>query len=335
MTRLLTPRPAPLAVTRRGLVAGGGALLAAPALGQPAWPTRPIRIVVPFGPGGGSDVTLRILAPRLSEILGQPVIVENRPGAGGVVGTDYVAKSPPTGDILVQSTLSPIGLAPGLPAPMPFDPVRDLTPIAPAVFVPIGLAVTTRGLNVRTGQEFVDLIRANPGRYQYGSSGVGSSGHIAAATFAIKVGAETVHVPYRGGGQVFAALNSGEIHYCCDISALLKPFHEAGTARVLFMATEERSSLLPDVPTAREAGMPDYKAYSWFGFFGPPGLPRHIVDRMAAAVEQAVSDPAMIRRFEEAGTPVMRGWTPERFAAFVREENAMWAPLVRSLNIRE
>jgi tripartite-type tricarboxylate transporter receptor subunit TctC len=329
--RLGTPLP------RRLLLgaAPAAALISRPARSQPAWPTRPVRIVVPFGPGGGSDVTLRILAPKLSEILGQSVVVENRPGAGGVVGTDYVAKQPPTGDVLVQSTLSPIGLAPGLPAPMPFDPIRDLTPIAPAVFVPIGLAVTTRGLNVRTGQEFVDLIKANPGKYQYGSSGVGSSGHIAAATFAIKIGGETVHVPYRGGGQVFTALNSGEIHYCCDISALLKPFHEAGTARVLFMATEERSSLLPDVPTAREAGMPDYKAYSWFGFFGPPGLPRHIVDRMAAAVEQAVSDPAMIARFEQAGTPVMRGWTPERFAAFVREENAMWAPLVRSLNIRE
>ena len=320
---------------RRTLLAAGATLLAAPALGQGAWPTRPVRIVIPFGTGGGTDITTRVLAPRLQEILGQPVVIENRPGAGGVVGTDYVAKQPPNGDVLVLTTLSPIGLAPGLAPPMPFDPIRDLTPIAPTVFVPICLAATRRGLNVANAAEFAALLRANPGRFQYGSSGVGTSGHIAAATFALKVGAEVVHVPYRGGGQVFAALQSGEIHYCCDIPSLLKPFHDAGTARILFTATDERSSIIPDIPTAREAGVPDYKSYSWYGFFGPPGLPRAIVDRMAAATEQALSDPAIHRRFEEMGTPAMRGWTPDRFAAYVREENATWVPLVRSLNIRE
>jgi tripartite-type tricarboxylate transporter receptor subunit TctC len=235
----------------------------------------------------------------------------------------------------VLTTLSPIGLAPGLSAPMPFDPIRDLTPIAPTVFIPICIGVTRAGVNARNASEFAELLRANPGRFQFGSSGVGSSGHIAAATFAIKVGAQVVHVPYRGGGQVFAALQSGEIHYCFDIPSLLKPFHDAGTARILFTATDERSSIIPDIPTAREAGMPDYKAYSWYGFFGPAGLPRPIVERMAAAVEQALSDPAISRRFEEMGTPAMRGWTPERFATYVREEHATWVPLVRSLNIRE
>lgn len=325
----------PSRLPRRALLAAGATLLAAPALAQGTWPTRPLRIVIPFGTGGGTDVTTRILAPRLQEILGQPVVIENRPGAGGVIGTDYVAKQPANGDVLVLTTLSPIGLAPGLPAPMPFDPIRDLTPIAPTVFVPICLGVTTRGINARTAAEFAALLRASPGRFQFGSSGVGSSGHIAAATFAIKVGAEVVHVPYRGGGQVFAALQSGEIHYCFDIPSLLKPFHDAGTARILFTATDERSSIIPDIPTAREAGMPDYKAYSWYGFFGPAGLPRPIVDRMAAAVEQVLADPTIARRFEEMGTPAMRGWTPARFAAYVREENATWAPLVRSLNIRE
>jgi len=322
-------------IGRRLLLAATGAGLAMPALAQ-GWPTRPLRIVVPFGGGGGTDITTRVLAPRLQEILGQPVVIENRPGAGGVVGTDYVAKQPPTGEVLVLTTLSPLGLAPGLPAPMPFDPVRDLTPIAPTVFVPICLAATQRGgIAPRTAAEFTALLRANPGRFQYGSSGIGTSGHIAAATFALRIGAEVVHVPYRGGGQVFAALQSGEIHYCCDIPSLLKPFHDAGTARILFTATDERSSLIPDIPTAREAGLPDYKAYSWYGFFGPPGLPRAVVDRMAAATEQALSDPAISRRFEEMGTPAMRGWTPDRFAAYVREENATWVPLVRSLNIRE
>lgn len=333
MTR---PTQGPFPTRRAVLAAAPAALLAAPALGQgAAWPVRPVRIVVPFGGGGGSDISMRIIQPRLQEVLGQPVVIENRAGAGGVVGTDYVAKQPPNGDVFVLSTLSPIGLAPGLPAPMPFDPIRDLTPVAPTVFVPIGLAITQRGVSARTAEEFVALMKARPGFYQFGSSGVGSSGHIAAATFAIKTGAQAVHVPYRGGGQVFTALQSGEIHYCCDIASLLKPFHDAGSARILFMATDERSSLVPDVPTAREAGMPDYKAYSWYGIFGPAGLPRPIVDRMARALETVLSEPAIIRRFEEMGTPAMRGWTPDRFADYVRTENATWAPLVRSLNIRE
>jgi tripartite-type tricarboxylate transporter receptor subunit TctC len=331
----MPPIPPALPWRRRSLLAAGPALLAAPALAQAPWPTRPVRIVVPFAGGGGSDVTARILQPKLQDILGQPVVIENRPGAGGVVGTDYVSKLPPNGDVLVQATLSQIGLAPGLPSPMPFDPVRDLTPIAPTCFIPIGLAITQRGVAARTAEEFVALMKAAPGRYQFGSSGVGSSGHIAAATFAIKTGTEAIHVPYRGGGQVFAALQSGEIHYCCDIASLLKPFHDAGTARIVFMATDERSPLVPEVPTAREAGMPDYKAYSWYGFFGPAGLPPQIVNRMAQATELALSDPAIQRRFDEMGTPGMRGWTPARFATYVREENAMWAPLVRSLNIRE
>lgn len=320
---------------RRGLLA---ATLAAPlarhALAQGSWPSRPIRIVVPFGTGGGTDITTRLLAPRLSEILGQPVVIENRPGAGGVVGTDYVAKLPPAGDTFVLSTLSPIALARGLPAPVPFDARRDLVAIAPTVFVPIALAITTRNFAPRTAREFVEALKAAPGRYQYGSSGIGTSGHIASATFCIRTGTQAIHVPYRGGGQVFTALTSGEIQFCSDIPSLLKGMHEAGTARVIFVATDERSSLLPEVPTAAEAGIPGYKAYSWYGFFAPAGTPQAIVDRMAAATEQALADPAINRRLEEMGTPAMRGFTPARFARYVRDEIDLWEPEVRALGIR-
>jgi len=309
--------------------------LSAPALAQaPTWPQRPVRIVVPFGTGGGTDITTRLLAPRLSDILGQPVVLENRPGAGGVVGTDAVAKSPPDGSVFVLSTLSPIGLSPGLPAPMPFDPLRDLIAVAPTAFVPIGLAITTRGLDSRNAAEFIARLRAEPDRFQYGSSGIGTSGHIACATFLLQVGARAVHVPYRGGGQVYAALSSGEVHFCADIPALLKPMQDAGNARVIFVATEQRSNLLPDTPTAAEAGLPDYKAYSWYGIFAPAGTPRPIIDRMAQAIDQALADPMVQTRFDELGTPAMRGFTPDRFAAYVREEVAYWVPRVRALGIR-
>lgn len=311
------------------------ALLAVPVARAQAWPTRPMRMIVPFPPGGTTDFIARLVAQRLSTVLGQPVVVENRAGAGGVIGVDFVSKQAPTGDVLGMATLSQVGLAPGLPQPLPFDPVRDLTPIAPTVFVPVGLGVTRRGLAVSTAPEFITLLRNNPGKYQYGSAGVGTSGHIACATFARAIGAEVVHVPYRGSGPVFAALSAGEVHYTFDIASLLKPHEEAGTAKILFMATDERSSLVPAVPTAREIGLPDYKAYSWYGVFGPAGLPREIVARMAAAVEQALADPAIQARFEQMGTPAMRGYTPERFAEFVRTENATWVPLVRSLGITE
>ena len=320
------------AISRRTLLAATAATLASPALGQGTWPTRPLRIVVPFGGGGGTDVTTRILAPRLQEILGQPVVVENRAGAGGVVGTDYVAKLPPNGDVLVLTTLSPIGLAPGLSAAMPFDPIRDLTPIAPTVFVPICLGVTTRGIDARTGEDFAALLRANPGRFQFGSSGVGSSGHIAAATFAIKAGAQVEHVPYRGGGQVFAALQSGEIHYCCDIPSLLKPFHDAGTARILFTATDERSSLIPNVPTAREAGLPDYKAYSWYGFFGPAGLPRELTGRIASEVGKVMQAKEIQDKLIGFGAVPL--WnTPAQFETYFRGEVVRYARLIKAANV--
>ncbi|WP_198374324.1 Bug family tripartite tricarboxylate transporter substrate binding protein [Neoroseomonas rubea] len=318
--------------TRRALFAAG--LLPAPALAQTPWPTRPVRIVVPFGTGGGTDITTRLLAPKLADILGQPVVIENRPGAGGVVGTDYVAKQPPNGEVFVLSTLSPIALARGLPAPVPFDARRDLVAIAPTVFVPIALAITTRNFSPRTAAEFVSALRAAPGRFQYGSSGIGTSGHIASATFCIRTRTQAVHVPYRGGGQVFTALTAGEIQFCSDIPSLLKGMHEGGQARVVFVATDRRSSLLPDVPTAAEAGIPDYKAYSWYGFFAPAGTPEAVIARMAAATEQALADPAIAGRFEEMGTPAMRGYTPARFAQYVRDEIDYWEPEVRALGIR-
>ncbi|WP_137127678.1 tripartite tricarboxylate transporter substrate binding protein [Roseomonas sp. HF4] len=319
---------------RRSLLATPIAGLAAPALAQAPWPTRPVRIVVPFGTGGGTDITTRLIQPRLAEILGQAVVIENRPGAGGVVGTDYVAKQPPNGETFVLSTLSPIALARGLPAPVPFDARRDLVAIAPTVFVPIAMAITTRNFAPRTAAEFVAALRAAPGRYQYGSSGIGTSGHIASATFCIKTNTQAVHVPYRGGGQVFAALTAGEIQFCSDIPSILKGFQEGGTARVIFVATDQRSSLLPDVPTAAEAGIPGYKAYSWYGFFAPRGTAQHVVDRMAAAVDQALADPVINGRLEEMGTPAMRGYTPERFARYVRDEIDLWEPEVRALGIR-
>ena len=320
---------------RAALVLGASAFapLAAPALAQ-AWPTRPIRIIVPFGTGGGTDVSMRIIGPKLAEILGQPVVIENRAGAGGTVGTDLVAKSPPNGEVFVLATLSTVALAIGLYGDrLPYDPLKDLVPVAPTLFIPIALGVSAR-LGVRTAAEFVATLKANPGRYQFGSSGNGISGHIAGASFLTLTGTEALHVPYRGGGQVFADLVAGNIQFCFDIPSLLAPHHQSGAIRCLFVATDDRSPLLPEVPTAAEAGLAAYKSYSWYGLFGPAGTPRPIVDRLNAAVEQVLTDAGMARRFAEMGTPPMAGYSPDRFAEYLRSEIALWVPLVRATGAR-
>ena len=333
---------AAIAVERRMIRPRRRALLAAPMLlpaggaraqQAGAWPSRPVRLIVPFGTGGGTDITTRLLAPRLGEILGQPVIVENRPGGGGIAGTDFVAKSPPNGEVFVLATLSTVALAVGLYQRLPYDPVRDLVGVAPTVFVPIGMAISGR-LGPRNAQDFIALLRANPGRYSFGSAGPGTSGHIASSAFLARIGATAEHVVYRGAGQTFLALQQGDVAFTSDIPSLLAPMHREGSAHAIFVATEERSPLLPDVPTAREAGLGDYKAYSWYGIYGPAGTPRPIVERLAAAIDEALGDPAIHRRLEEMGTPGMRGSTPDRFAHYLRTEIDLWVPLVRASGAR-
>ncbi|UPY35174.1 tripartite tricarboxylate transporter substrate-binding protein [Sediminicoccus sp. KRV36] len=323
-----------MTITRRSSLA----LLVAPTLAAPGiaraqsgpWPNRPIRMIVPFGTGGGSDITMRLLAPKIAAVLGQNVIVENRPGAGSTVGTDFVAKSAPDGYNFVLATLSSTGLAVGLYRNLPYDPVRDLTAISPTNFIPICHTVTTRGLQVRDTADWIAQLRAQPNRFSYGSSGVGSSGHIGSASFLAQTGTTAVHVPYRGGGQVYAALIAGDIQFTSDIPSQVLPFHRDGQARTLFVATDERSTLMPEVPTAAEVGLPNYKSYSWFGIFGPPNLPPAITERMWSAIDQALADPDVARRFNEMGTPAMRGYSPARFAQFVRDEIALWVPIVRA-----
>ncbi|MBC9206761.1 tripartite tricarboxylate transporter substrate binding protein [Roseomonas aerophila] len=334
------PSPAhPPAPGRRQLLGLTAGALALPALVIPgraqaqrdaAWPNRPIRMVVPFATGGGTDVTMRLLAPKLGEILGQSVVIENRPGAGSTVGTDSVAKSAPDGYTFVLATLSSTGIAKGLYSNLPYDPVKDLTAVAPTVFIPISFAITQRGWNVKTYPELVETLLAKPNGYSYGSSGSGSTGHIASANFLRQVGAKAEHVPYRGAGQSFTALIAGETQFTHDIPSLLKPFHESGQARVLFVNGDKRSPLLPDVPAQTELGIPDYKSYSWYGIFGPANLPPEITAKMAAAIEATLADPAMEAKLNELGTPAMRGWSPARFAQYVKEEIDTWVPLVHA-----
>lgn len=311
--------------------------LAAPSLVRAqasAFPSRPIRVIVPYGTGGATDVTMRLLAPKLGEILGQPIVIENRPGSGGIVGTDLVARSAPDGHTLVCAALSAVGLAVHLYSNLPYDPQRDLTAIAPTVFVPLALAITTKGWPVRDAQALITELRANPGRYYYASNGVGTTSHLAGANFVARTGTSVTHVPYRSAGQAFTALLAAEVQFTHEVMSTLKPHHDSGGARVLFVAGDRRSPVLPEVPTMAEAGVPAYRAYSWFGLFGPAGMPPDVVTKIAEGVERALADPETGPRLEAMDAVLMRGYTPERFAAYVREETVAWKPLVEASGAR-
>ncbi|PWC29106.1 Bug family tripartite tricarboxylate transporter substrate binding protein [Teichococcus aestuarii] len=315
---------------------GAAAVLPAPhparaqATATPAWPSRPVRMVVPFAAGGSTDVSARLLAPRMQEVLGQPVVIENRAGAGGTLGSDAVAKAPADGSTFLMGTISTHVLAVGLYRErLPYDPVKDFVAVAPTVLVPICITVHP-ALGVTTLAGLVALLKANPGQYAYGTGGAGGSAHIAAVSFLNTIGAEATHVPYRGSAPMLNDLLAGQVAIAFDTPALIAPHHKAGALRCLAIATDQHSALMPEVPAAAEAGLPGYKAYSWFGVFAPAGTPAPIVARMNAAVRAAVTEPATAQRLREMELPPIEKGTPEDFAAFLRSELDLWVPLVRA-----
>jgi tripartite-type tricarboxylate transporter receptor subunit TctC len=327
---MLSPRDR----TRRRLLqaVGAGSLLAMSARAQ-SWPSQPIRLVVASGPGGASDVAARMISAKLADILGQAFVVENRVGGGGVVGTEYVARAPKDGSVFLLANPGSMVAAIGLHRSLPYDPVADFAMIAPIVLVPVTLAVTVKDLNIRTAAELVAMLKANPGRLSYATNGVGSTSHISMARFLSQTGTEAVHVPYRSGGATMAALLSGEVQMGVETPSTLAAPHRAGQLRCLLHASDERTPVLPDVPTSAEAGFPDYKAYSWFGLAGPAGTPATIVDRLNAAVAQALDDATLRQRFEDLALPPMRGYSPQAFADYLKQEIATWVPIVRSLGV--
>jgi tripartite-type tricarboxylate transporter receptor subunit TctC len=316
-----------LSISRRLFIAAAGAAALPGLANAQTFPSRPIRFVVPFPPGGSLDVSARAVADKMTTLLGQTVVVENRPGAGGNVGVDLVAKSAPDGHTIVMGALSTHAVNPHLYAKMPFEPLRDTVAITQVGDVP-NILVVGPSVKADTVADLVRLIKANPKGFNYGSGGNGSGGHLAGALFADRIGVPIEHIPYQGGAPQLNALLSGETQFTFDNLANAFPQIEAGKLRPLAVTTPKRNSQVPNVPTMGEAGIQGFDISTWFGIFAPAGTPADIVQKLATASIAALKDPATVERLAKlAVVPV--GNTPAEFTAFVRAEHEKYREIVR------
>ena len=320
-------------IRRRHLVAVPLAvpLLAAPgglALGQGAWPDRPVRVVVPFPPGGSLDVLTRLVCEALTHRLGQPVLVENRPGAGGNIGTDAVAKSPADGYTLGSVSLGLLSINQFLYSRMPFDFDRELTAISLIYELPNMLVVPAQFNPSRSLADFVAWAKAKPQGVSFGSPGIGTSPHLAGALFCARQGISGIHVPFRGAAQTIPALLSGNVDFALDNLASYVPVVQEGSIRGLAVSDDKRWPTLPGIPTMAEAGVPDFIITSWACFIAPIATPRPVIDRLNAAMREVLTEPAMQQRMLQSGGRAL--WaTPEDTMARARRERPMWQEMVR------
>ena len=320
---------------RRSLLAAPALLAAGAAFGQAArpsgWPERPIRLVVPFAPGGPSDIVARALAPTLSAALGQPVVVDNRAGAGGAVGTDAVARAAPDGHTIGLCSAGALAISPTLVPALPYDTLRDLAPVTMGVRVAEILAVAP-ALPVRDLAGLVAHAKAHPGKLNYSTSGNGSMPHLAMEALRAAAGFEAVHVPYRSGGQIVTAMLTGEAQMGWADLPILMPQLQAGTLRPIVIGTEHRSALFPAVPTTAEAGFPGVRADNWHGFVAPGRTAPALVAAWQAAIAAALRAPSVAKVLTDQGAEP-GGDATEAFAAFLRAETARWGEVVRRAGV--
>ena len=298
-----------------------------PALAQTAWPSKPLRLVVGFAPGGNVDITARTLAPALSEALGQPVLVENRAGAGGNVGAEVVARSVPDGYTLLLGASS-LAVNVSLYSNLSFDALKDLVAVAPVSNVPLVLTVnpSVPAKDVRT---YVALAKQRKGRITYASAGTGTSNHLTGELFRSAAGIDIIHVPYKGSGTALGDLVGGQVDSMFDQLSSSLPFIRAGKIRILGVTSAKRSSILPEVPTIAEQGFPGVDASTWVGVFAQSATPRDLVARLNGAIQKISRSAPFRERLASLGADALEG-SPEQFAQFFREEVAKWGAIVKA-----
>ena len=296
------------------------------------WPARPIRWISPFAPGGGADITSRAVAAKLSSALGQQVVVDNRGGAGGMIGVDLAAKSPADGYTVVLGTIGPIAINPSLyQKKMNYDPARDLLPVSQAANA-LNVLVVHPSLPTANVKEFVALAKSRPGQLNYGSSGAGATDHLAGELFNALTGARMVHVPYKGGAPAMLDLVSGNVQVVFSTVSTAIASIQANRIRPLAMTGNQRFELMPDLPTMAQAGLKGFEVNNWYGLFAPAGTPKDVVARLNAEMVKALAAPDVRKRLLEAGI-VATSSSPEAFAAYVSAETAKWAKVIRDAKI--
>ncbi len=310
----------------------GSALAAALGLAPPFaaaqdFPTKPIRMITPYPPGGTTDILSRLLAPSLQASLGQPIVVEAKAGAGGNVGTDFVAKAPPDGYTLAMTASGPLAINVTLFKNLPYQPERDLTPIVHVASVPLVLVVHP-SFPAKTAKAFVEHIRANPDKYSYASAGNGTPQHLSAELYKLITGSKINHVPYRGSGPAINDLLGGQVPISWESMIAVFPHVKGGGLRALAVTSTKRSPLLPDVPTMQESGVAGYESIAWYGLVGPANIPKPILARLNKEMVRALDQPETKKRLEDMGSTPVHG-TPEQFGAWISAEIRKWGDVVK------
>ena len=324
------PRRRLIAAAALLALASGGSAFAQTAPAS-AWPDKPIRIVVGFAPGGFTDVLGRLLGQKLSERLGQPVVVDNKPGAAGTLGADIVAKAKPDGYTLLLAHSNSNSVAPALYPKLPYDVVKDFTPIIPVAYTPLLLTVHPN-LPAKNVKEFVALAKSKPNSLSFASSGGGSAQHLAAERFQLATGTRMTHSPYKGSGQAIVDLLSGQVDLNFESPPNVMTHAKAGKLRLLAITSDKRSPLLPDVPTMAEAGVRNAEMLQWFAVMGPAKMPADITKRLNTEIAAILKQPDVVEKFASQGGEIMGG-SPEEFAKFIATDSAAFARLVKEARI--
>ncbi len=324
---------APLLRTLLALTLGCSA--ATPALTQAEWPQQPINLVMTFSAGSGVDVVARQIQEPLGKLLGQPVVIEYKPGAAGNIASEYVSRAKPDGHTLVFGTAATHGSNAALYKNLPFDVEADFVPVAPILDVSNVLTINPEVIDVKTLKEFVDLIKANPGKYNFASTGNGTGTHMAFAEFNARLGLNMVHVPYKGGPEAMTAVLKGET--CCIMNQVQTVMgqYKAGKVRLLGVTTAKRVSAIPEVPTIADSGLTGTRGFDssiWFAVFAPKGTDPKVVQKLNQAIRTAIENPETRAKLEAAGNSV-RIETPEQFKATVKANRAKWAEVVKAARI--
>jgi tripartite-type tricarboxylate transporter receptor subunit TctC len=312
-----------------------GLLAAAPVAGaaQPetAYPTKPIRLIIPFAPGGGTDITARVLAQKLTEALGQTVVADNRAGANGTIGAELAAKSPPDG-YTISMISSSHSVNPSLMRKLQYDLISDLAPITQATTQPYALVVNP-GVPAKSVQELIALAKAKPGALNYGSSGTGGLSHLSGALFGALAGIDIHHVPYKGGAPALTDVISGQIEMLYSTILQASPHLKSGRLRALAVTTAKRSQSMPELPTMAQAGVPGYEVAGWYGVVAPAKTPRPVIVRLNQEMVRALKMPDVAEKLAADGSEPV-GSTPEAFGAHIRAEVAKWRKLIQQVGIR-